>query len=660
MHRDIGGDKTLAVNAILAGLGLLSLIASFNLPWHLWGADYVFYFPLWIRVVLVVALAAFCIPWLYKRAGDQLSRLKTAIIGPPEIAVYVVTAGAVILLYILFSSQNHILGDGYVIQGTIAEGRAFSPTEPLDYFMHHLVFMLIGGGTKGAYYSYIITSYLSGTAFLLILFLFTRKRAGFIFSIAVAFCFAVMQFFFGYVENYTISFVLITLYLFSGWADLREKKVSPITVIALGLAIACHLNTAVFLPSLGFLFWAKSESRRTAVAWAAGLSFLVILGIVYIKSFTEINIYEIVVPPSPISQNPYSLLSTSHLSDLLNIWLLNFPLLLASPWLLVEMDRRRRLYFAATVLPALLFVVLIDPRLGAPRDWDMLSLPAAPIMIFIIEVFGLEKGRLRRAGFAVIIPLLLFSLLHTGGWIWGNTRKDESYARLKELVRIDPHYSSSYYKGYRNKSWAWIAKNRFDDIDETIRVDLIRLQGDPSDSLNIYNLASNYAYIRDSLKAAQLIRQYWHRFENSSLVMSYYADVLYSLKYYQDAAEILGKCIALGNNDYSLYLLLAQVMEATGKSDSAFVLYDKSFILRKDAPAKDELIFYAQAVMWGKYELAESGLRRTSARFPPEYASAAGLLTESLSSRNYKRADSLATFIFKTLRSAKKQPTMQK
>ncbi len=655
MQREIGG-RTIIFNAILAGLGLLSLVVSFNPQWHLWGLDYVSYLPVWLRFILAAGLAAFCIPAFSRTVGDRLFRIKSAFAGPPEMITYAVIAGAIILLFVSFSSKNHILGDGYVIQGTIAQGKYFSPTEPLDYLFHHLIFKLMGtGGERGAHLSYLLTSYLCGAAYLLILFILLRKKAGFIFSLAVSFCFGIMQFFFGYVENYTISFVFLFLFLVSGWDDLAKGRTSLLTILSLVLAITLNVNSAIFLIPLGYLFWLKSPSRKLAAAWAGGLLMLATLGIVYIKLFTEINIFEIVVPPVRLAENPYSLFSAAHLFDLLNLWLLDFPLLLICPWLLREMDRRQRRFFAATVLPALLFTIFIDPRLGAPRDWDLLSIPAAPIIVFIITVYGLGKGRLRRAGFEVIVPILLFSLLHTGSWIAANTDKNESYVRLKRLVRNDPHYSIAYYKGFRNKSWAWIAKNRFDDIDETIRVNQLRLQGDPSDSLNIYNLAINYAEIKDTLKAVQLIRHYWRRFESSSLAMSYYADVMYSLRYYQDAEEILGRCISLGNDDYSLFLLLGQVMEATGRSDSAFLLYDKAFILRKDAPLKDELIFYAQAVTWGKYALAESGLRRISPRIRSGDDTSVSLLIDALSSHDYKRADSIATFLFNTLRAEKKK-----
>ncbi len=649
MREDDIGGKVIAINIILASIGFVSLISSFNPRWHLWGLDYVGYFPIWLRIILAAALVAFCIPALVRAVARRLSRAEST--NPNEIFIYITLSVLSIVAFVLFSSKNHLLGDGYVIQGTISQGRAFSPTEPLDYFLHHLIFSLIGGA-RGAYLSYAITAYLSGAAFLLILFLYLRKNVGLIFALAVAFTFANMQFFFGYVENYTLSFVLITLYFLSAWKDLNNKKVSPLTVIALVLAIGFHINNAIYLASLGYLYLAKTESRKQATILAIAFAVLLIAGIVYIKSFTKLNILEIFVPLLPTSHNPYYITSLAHLYDLLNIWLLDFPLLVICPFLMKGLNDSGRRFFGWIIIPALLFTIIIDPRLGAPRDWDMLSLPAVPIMVLILISLGIDGNPLKKSRFGIVIPLLIFSVLHTGSWISMNANKDAGYAWLKPLVGHDIHYSSAYFEGYRNKSWSTTIDKSFGDMNEVVRANKARFEAEPNDTLNTCNLASHYLSNGDTLDALKIATAYWPKFIDNTDATSIFGAILITLKLYGEAGKIYEASIEHGKIDPRIYHDLGVTKEARGKVDSAYALYNQAFVIWPDAPPGIELSFYLRCLQKGYSELAQNGLAKIIPKMPDYLAPPIGELVTALKAGDKPRADSIAYSLVKNLESA--------
>jgi hypothetical protein len=649
VHVDGNGGKVIAINIILASIGFISLISSFNPQWHLWGLDYVGYFPVWLRVILAAALIAFSFPSLATLVADRLEKAKAAF--PNELIIYIVLSALFVAAFMLFSSKNHLLGDGYVIQGTITQGNAFSPTEPLDYLLHHLIFSLIGS-EKGAYLSYAITAYLSGAAFLLILFLYLRKNTGFVFALAVAFTFANMQFFFGYVENYTLSLVLTILYFLSAWKDLNDKKVSPITVIALALAIGFHINNAIYLPSLGYLYLVKTESRQQAIIGAIVFSVMLVGGIVYIKSFTKLDILEIFVPPLPTAHNPYYFTSLAHLFDLINIWLLAFPLLVICPFLLKGMDSSGRNFFYWIILPALLFTIIIDPRLGAPRDWDMLSLPAAPIMAFLIISFGLGSSQWKTARLGVVIPLILFSLLHTGSWVSMNANKEAGYAWLKPLVNRDVHYSSAYFNGYRNKSWATIIDNSMHDIEEVVRANKARFDADPDDTLNTCNLAGHYLANGDSTEAYKIANTYWPKFIDNTEATSVFGAILIKLKLYSDAARIYEASISRGKIDPRIYHDLGAIKELRGMADSAYALYNQAFAIWPDAPPGIELSFYLRCLQKGYLELAQNGLVKITSKMPDYLVQPISEVAMALKAGDKPRADSLAFILVKDLESA--------
>lgn len=215
---DPGGSSIDFASLALSGLGLLMLLASLNPHWGLWGIDYLAAFPIWLRVALWCTLLIFSIPHFSKKTAKLLSRAFVSVGERLTALLYFTLAAGLVALFMRFSSQNHLLGDGFIIQSTIAEGMRFSPTEPLEYFVHHLVYTAIGGD-KGAYLSYALLSYLMGAVFLLILFRFFKGGPRPFLALAAALSFGAMLFFFGYVENYTISFVMAFVYMLSGWKD---------------------------------------------------------------------------------------------------------------------------------------------------------------------------------------------------------------------------------------------------------------------------------------------------------------------------------------------------------------------------------------------------------------------------------------------------------
>ncbi|HBC45682.1 MAG TPA: hypothetical protein DCZ43_01410, partial [candidate division Zixibacteria bacterium] len=559
VHDDARSDDFIAINIILASFGIISLISSFE-PRFLWGLNHVGYFPLWQRLALTGALIAFCIPPFARMVSDHLSRATITIPRPYEIIFYILLFGAMVALFILFSSRNHLLGDGYVIEGTIRKGFTFSPTEPLEYILHWLLFGLIGG-VRGVYFSYAITSYLSGVAFLVIIYIFLKDKVGVVFALAVAFAFANMQFFFGYMENYTTSLVLITLYLLSAWRDLSERKISSITVIVLAVAICFHIDNSIYLVSLGYLYLAKTESRRTGIIWAVVLLGTIVLGVLYLKTFTKLHIEDIFVPFLPTSENPYYLFSSAHIADLISVWLLSFPLLIFCPIFLKDWDQKGRWFFAATAIPSLLYVIMIDPKLGAPRDWDMMSLPAAAIMVFIWLSFSRENSRWRNVRFAIVVPLLLFSFLHTGSWIAQNSHKDTGYAWLRPLIDRDKHYSSDYFQGYRNKSWAAIVETDYKDYKEAVRANEAIFAAAPNDTFNTCKLVINYLANGDSIKCQEIVNEFWPKFVENQDAISVLGAMMFKMKKYPESEQIFRAYLLRGGTDPGIFHNMGALME---------------------------------------------------------------------------------------------------
>jgi hypothetical protein len=644
--REDNSRKFLVINIILAGIGILSLLSSFGTQF--WGLNSVGYFPIWLRIALVCSLIAFCIPSLSNLIAQRLMRMASELSGRYENIIYLLVFMSFIFLCVAFPSNNHLLGDGYVIQGTIEKSLSFSPTEPLEYILHNLLYRLIGG-VNGPYLSYAITSIAAGAAFLFIIYFFLRNKTGFIFALVVAFCFANMQFFFGYVENYTFSFILIILYLFSAWRDLSAKKISPFTIAVLILAIAFHINSSVYLLSLGYLIVANSKSRKLPIVLVSGLVVILVLGVIYLKTFTDLNIVQIFVPLYSTAHTLYFLTSKFHLIDLLNVFLLNIPLLAICPILLLGGEKINRNYFLWTLIPALIFIIIIDPRLGAVRDWDLLSLPAAAVMVFIMVSFGRVGDHLPQARFSLIIPFILFSILHTGSWIDQNNSKAAGYAWLKPVIDRDPHYSNVYFEGYRNKSWAGLIDQYYHDLPEVVRSNEARYLGDPNDTLNTCHLAGHALELGDTLTALRVVRDNWPRFIGNSDATATMGAILYNLKHYSECEHIYNTFLSQSQVDPRIIHDLGAIKEKKGQVDSAYVLYDRAYCVWPDAPLGPELSFYLKCETKGYFNLAQRGLTSLVPKLPEYLNEPVNKILSALEAGEKAKADSLSNSLIAKL-----------
>jgi hypothetical protein len=627
-----------AARFAIAGLALLSVMASFNPQWGLWGVDSSVVWPTWFRVVLVAAIAVFIVPPAASFAERHLERGVGNLSYSNFRMLYIVFAAAMVGLFIAYTSRNQFQGDGYNVMGHLIGGYVFSPTEPLDYLLHSAVAKAFGGGEVGVLRSYQFCAYLAGLAFLTAIYLFMRERKDIILGAILAAAFGTMLFFFGYVESYTFRFLFMFLYVVSATRDWQARRISVSAIALLALAVGFHLSSLVLTPSFIFLLWNKHRTRQALMIAIAALLGLIALATVNLFLFAPIRLLQIAVPLNATPLNPYHLFSKEHLFDLLNALLLSSPLIVVLTIFLVNAPKRRVLWAALVAGPALVFALIIDPKIGAFRDWDLLSIAAAPIMaLLIFEIAGISRG-----AYGLIIPVLLFAIMHTGGWVLWNTDADASYAKIRNIVRRDPHFSRNYYRGYNNKAWSIIVGRFRDDPAEVVRADFERYRGEPNDTLNVCNLAYAYLAAGDSANAARIARENWRRFAGDAGAVSALGSLLHSLGYPSDTEAMYETYIAGGGNDYRLYRDLGMIKEMTGKIDSAMILYDRSLTLMPEPSIKAELAFYARASSMGYNDIALSGFRRVVHRAPEKLRATIASLTDALAAGDRARIVPLA------------------
>jgi hypothetical protein len=625
---------------VLAFLGVASMITSFFPELGLWGIDTAGALKFGVSFVLVALLLVLAWPGISPAIGSLIA-IFTDNASDALLKLLVVIFIALIFgLFIILRSENLLLGDGFIILGTLKDGAFVKATEPLGFIAHSAIASIFPGENP-QYWAYAITSMLCGLAFMVGLFLWAKKASDFYAAVAVAGTFGVMQFFYGHVENYTIPFTLLFFFMLMGLRDLEKNRLSVTTLLLFGFAVCFHMIALAFAPSIIYLVWHRFRSR--VAAGTSIVAFLVIPAIsaVLIAIIGKEQLANAFVPLAGAGNNPYHLLSKAHLFDLLNIALLSFPLVLILPIALRLLSAPSRYFLLLAIIPALAFTLAISPHLGAIRDWDLLSFAAAPIMAVMIVSMAAISDSHARAKYGVIVSLAAFALLHSGSWILLNSDKYNSYEKLKSVIHNEMQYTADYMNGLRLKSWAYLVVDHYNDTTEAIRADEIRYLGEPNDAINTTRLARNYSERGRGPDAVRLVLGNWRNYLSSEESLLEMAKILLDNRRFFEAEQLYRAYLDQGYSYHVAFNNFGYCLALRNNIDSAFMFYEKALENLSEKPLGLELKFCGNCLQLNYSHYALRSVERMRNAVGPDRQKIVDQLAQSIESGKFSRADSL-------------------
>jgi hypothetical protein len=345
----------------------------------------------------------------------------------------------------IYGDAHAIVGDATIPKNWKAESLLqYKKTELLSFAFHDVLSHFLNINLQ---LTYQIVSSLCGGIFLAIYFYFVQSQNGSskwkTLALLVGCSSGVNQLFFGHVENYTIVYLLIIVFLILGWNLFDERKGFGLMTAIFILGVGFHLEMVLLSPALLFAFLYVNQEKypffKKLVTIKSLLLFLVstfISGIIlYFFVFradilSGVSVEEmrnkIFLPlndPLPPPHN-YSLISQSHLSDFFQELLFT-----VSPIALIiccsaaifhkkiNWREPKKIFFLLSSLFFLLFNFTVNPLLSMVRDWDLFSLASAPIIFFalsfLVEVFSLIKDARRENMFIsiILVPAILSSTI---------------------------------------------------------------------------------------------------------------------------------------------------------------------------------------------------------------------------------------------------------
>ncbi|MBD3161880.1 MAG: tetratricopeptide repeat protein, partial [Candidatus Eisenbacteria bacterium] len=450
-------------------IGSLAIAGRFLPPTLAWGFHHTAYVPLWAWGLVAAGWVAVLVP-AFRRSllapalesfGDWLFR--GSILRPVFVAV--LCAG----LFLLLRVRTHLLGDGILIGELVARGASFRAHDAMDYLIHLHTLKALGriGDGAASFRLYQAGSILAGFLAVLLAGLLLRRTRLNVSTRALAFLLwlvaAPTLLYCGYVESYGFFSVMMLGFLWSGAMAQRGELPPWVPGLLYGFAFFFHTTALFAAPALLWLALRPGPKRIARRSWAllvlgpAVLGPLLAVGFHLAAGYNEAWLRKEFLD----SKNQrtvlinltgsHGLFSFVHWKDLANWLLLVVPVtgLLIAARVRVLRSRLREPDLAFLLVQVACFLIpflLLDRKLGAARDWDLLTPQVAGFAWMAARLWERGDGRTEAP---VRLPALRASavwiaLLLVAPWIAVNASTERSLARFAEVKADYARHPRSY------------------------------------------------------------------------------------------------------------------------------------------------------------------------------------------------------------------------
>jgi hypothetical protein len=456
-----------AAGAGCAAVILMHLFASFFPEFRLWGLNYFLYFPPSVRYALSLMGLFFLVPSVNRAAmdciGGFLERPKDWLLKTNRYLRYALSSLLCVPIFWLLREKTHILGDGALRATEIKKGIRLSPTEPLDVFLHSQAYQLFRSWWNwDEFTTYAFLSCLAGAVFLFFALLLSKEigqiKKGNLLVFGIVATTGGIQLFFGYVESYSFLYASVIAYLFFCVRYLKGKCSFAVPCLVYLISSSLHVSGFFLLPSLIYLFILKNKKdvNQSEMGFdTQGMAFLFTALFVSIaeiwllrgmaSSNEKVPLTHYLIAPLGRTDVSYTLFSVSHLLDVLNEQLMIFPVGIAV-WAAVLLFRRRGAvktdkvsgFLASVALSFSVFAILVDPKLGYARDWDLFATTGIGYAVWGAYLFVrlLKSEGLKNLNYVTSV-VLVSGLLCVTPWVLVNSSAEKSVQRFENLLCLD-------------------------------------------------------------------------------------------------------------------------------------------------------------------------------------------------------------------------------
>lgn len=386
----------------------------------------------WVAVAALLAAAISAAPLARSRGAAHLLKIVTQLSGRPSGRLLL--AGSAALLFWML--RSHTLNpDGAAFQDKfdrdVPVNGVFVTHDEILEFVVHSRFWAFTHAWWGwdVPTSYQVLSSVAGGVFVALVARYAHLvhpiHAGALVLLTMTGGF--VQLFFGDVENYTLTAVVILGYFLAAERFLQRRASIVWPSAWLATAMMCHLLAGFLLPSLLYL-WRVANRRRAGRQVGAGL--LVLLGIITVTLLACHIVWGLPIERLLEShagghggryRDVLARPTLTHYWAQLNVLLLLCPgVVLALPLAIAPGLARteRDVHLAIAAAAMLTFLLVWFPALGPREDWNLFANVAIPVSLLVwssaLSAPGLAERR------AILTGVGLVGGLHSLAWVWRN------------------------------------------------------------------------------------------------------------------------------------------------------------------------------------------------------------------------------------------------
>jgi len=299
-----------------------------------------------------------------------------------------------------------------------------------------------------------------------------------------------MLVFFGYVENYSLFVLSVTVYSVAGLLVVKRRTSRWLVLPLLVLATFFHVLGVTLIPSAIYLLVADSKlghaisrlNRGTKLL--VGLAGVCVLGAVFLYFYYTDYFFRFAIIPivrNMFTVEGYTLFSFKHLADYFNLLVMLLPGLAIMVSVLLFLPVRKTFkqreyrYLLILVLSTLGAVFLFDPKLGMARDWDLFSFSGVPLTLLCY--YSVLDGRNRFTSSGMLSGLAItLGLLSLVPRVVSQVIPDISLAHFRNHIHLDKE---------KNRNSRILLVNHYRDIGDaaTAQVELTRWKMDHPEEL---------------------------------------------------------------------------------------------------------------------------------------------------------------------------------
>ena len=572
----------LPIYILLLFLFLIRLIPLIFPEARLWAVNHLIFLPgIFTYIYIFAALLALAIPWILKSpgAGQKMGEwFGTAFYESP--GKYVFRLGIIIpaaALFVFLAAPTHFLGDGYTLLNNLAseQGTFYKWSEKGITFILTGIQAAFGGrNEQTALTAFRIVSVFSGIVSIWFFFqiasvLFEDGFKRMILFILSLFS-ASLLLFFGYVENYPLLYAVFTGFTYFSLSYLKTGNGLIWCFLSLIIGLFLHLQFAVLVPAFIYLVLSRGAGHKIygqykPYIWGLfGAAFIAIVIIFVYKYHNDIYFENIFLPlfsGKPIEPG-YALISIPHLIDIFNQFLLISPLIILLALGAIKNIKdipgdKNSVFLLLISLAGLLFLFVIDPKLGMPRDWDLFSISAfAPTLLFIYLLHNDFIQSFKR----LAISMIIYLVVAVSPFLITNLNTGRSIRQIEYLADLDRGKSMSTLVTLRDYYGALGETAKGDSVNNLI----------PARFPNVKKMQDVFIAIRQKeFSRAMSIAQSITPDKFSANYHNFMVTLYLAMRNYEKALEESDMLIQLQKYNFKYYLNRAYIYMGMNQHDNA-------------------------------------------------------------------------------------------